>query len=342
MAGVPRRGSTLAFKRRGAAKKRGEVTMESLTVRRPTGGSDVLTDWGLNSDYGTLRDVLLGPIDNYRWMETSAISKRSFRLGRQYNPQTAQAQYREVLDVYAQAGVTVHTLPADPHLPYQLFARDSSVMTPWGAIVTQMHHPWRRGEYAPVLQFYQSRGIPLYDMVTASAFEGGDFNLLEPGVVLCGYTNDRSQEPGMRQIKSWIEAEGWEFRPYQLDPFDLLAERSRHRADRRLLFQRHRVGLQRGRAGRRPGAAARRQPRTQTKVPRPGPDRVRSGSRHDHRRRRRAALHVSIAAPRPGVNRVAARPVRQENPWRGPRRPVPRLPPGRAARRQQGSCSQGK
>ncbi|MGO1120472.1 dimethylarginine dimethylaminohydrolase family protein [Rhodovibrionaceae bacterium A322] len=190
-----------------------------LTVRQPKGGTATLTDWGLNSDYGTLRDVLLGPIDNYRWLETSAISKRSFRLGLTYNHQTAQAQYREILDVYEQANVTVHTLPADAHLPYQLFARDSSVMTPWGAIVTQMHHPWRRGEYAPVLQFYQDAGIPIYDMVTASAFEGGDFNLLEPGVVLCGYTNDRTQEPAMLQIKEWIEAEGWEFRPYQLDPF---------------------------------------------------------------------------------------------------------------------------
>ena len=46
---------------------------------------------------------------------------------------------------------TVASVPLDPDeaLPYQVYARDSSFMTPWGAVVTQMHQWWRRGEYAP-------------------------------------------------------------------------------------------------------------------------------------------------------------------------------------------------
>ena len=85
-------------------------------------------------------------------------------------------------------------------------------MTPWGAVVTQMHQWWRRGEYAPVVRFYQSKGIPIYNMVTASAMEGGDFDVIEPGTVLIGYCGERTQEPAARQIQGWLAKEGWEVR----------------------------------------------------------------------------------------------------------------------------------
>jgi N-dimethylarginine dimethylaminohydrolase len=85
-------------------------------------------------------------------------------------------------------------------------------MTPWGAVVTQMHQWWRRGEYAPVIKFYQSKGIPIWNMVTASAMEGGDFDVIEPGAVLLGYCGERTQEPAARQIAGWLEKEGWEVR----------------------------------------------------------------------------------------------------------------------------------
>ena len=68
--------------------------------------------------------------------------------------------------------MTVHMLEPDPHLPYQVFARDSSVMTPSGAIVTQPAQRWRRGEYAPVIRFYQDSGIPIAHMITAGSLGG--------------------------------------------------------------------------------------------------------------------------------------------------------------------------
>lgn len=36
-----------------------------MFVRDLTGGTPVLQDWGVNSEYGVLRDVLLGPPDNF-------------------------------------------------------------------------------------------------------------------------------------------------------------------------------------------------------------------------------------------------------------------------------------
>ena len=63
--------------------------------------------------------------------------------------------------------------------------------------------------------------IPLYDVITAGTFEGGDFMVLEPGVILCGYSGERTSEEGLKQMQGWVESEGWEFKSYQFDPYFL-------------------------------------------------------------------------------------------------------------------------
>ncbi len=192
----------------------------TLKHRIDGGGTPELTDWGMNSEYGVLRDVLLGPAEHYRWLETSSVSKRSIRLGWQFDSIVAQQQHAEMIACYEDAGVTIHMLEADPNLPYQIFARDSSVMTPWGAVVTQMGHPWRRGEYAPVIKFYHEQQIPVYDMISAGAFEGGDFQVIKPGVILCGYSDaDRTTKAAIDQMSAWFEAEEWEVHTYKFDSF---------------------------------------------------------------------------------------------------------------------------
>jgi N-dimethylarginine dimethylaminohydrolase len=168
--------------------------------------------WGANSEYGVLRDVLLCPPDNFRWLPTSSISKATLASGAEFDHDLALRQHAEMVDAYESAGVTVHFLDADPALPYQVYARDSSFMTPDGVVVTQMAQWWRRGEYAPVIRFYQANAIPIYGMVTAGSFEGGDFDVIEPGCVLIGYCGERTQEPAARQVGSWFEREGWEVR----------------------------------------------------------------------------------------------------------------------------------
>jgi N-dimethylarginine dimethylaminohydrolase len=177
------------------------------------------SSWGVNSEYGVLRDVLLCRPDNFHWLPTSSISKATLKSGAKFDLQTAQAQHREMVDAYDMAGVTTHFLDPDPDLPYQVYTRDSSFMTPYGAVVTQMNQWWRRGEYAPVIRFYQDREIPIFNMVTAAAFEGGDFDVIEPGCALVGYCGERTQEPAARQVARWFEAKDWEVRLAPIDSF---------------------------------------------------------------------------------------------------------------------------
>jgi N-dimethylarginine dimethylaminohydrolase len=168
--------------------------------------------WGADSEYGSLRRVLLGPPENFRWLATSAISKATLASGAKFDPELARAQHRELVSAYESADVRVHSLEPDPALPYQVFARDSSVMTPWGPVVTQLKQPWRRGEYAPVIRFYEGAGIPIWKMITAGALEGGDVTIVEPGCALIGNGEERTEIGAARQLGGWLEAEGWEVR----------------------------------------------------------------------------------------------------------------------------------
>jgi N-dimethylarginine dimethylaminohydrolase len=168
--------------------------------------------WGADSEYGELRRVLLGPPENFHWLPTSAISKATLASGAVFDPELALAQHRELVQAYESAGVEVERLEADPALPYQVFARDSSVMTPWGPVVMQLKQPWRRGEYAPVIRYYERAGIPIWRMITAGAIEGGDVTIVEPGCALIGNGEERTEIAAAQQLGGWLEAEGWEVR----------------------------------------------------------------------------------------------------------------------------------
>ncbi len=193
----------------------------SLRTRKSGGATKALHDWGVDCEYDVLRDVLLGPADNYRRLETSSVSRKSIRRNYQFDAEVARRQHAEMVAAYEPADVQVHMHAPDPVLPYQISARDSSVMTPFGAIITSMANWRRRGENFPAIETYQRLGIPIYDYVTAGAFEGGDFNVIEPGTVLIGWEGDegRSQEQSALKLKGWFEAEGWGVMLTDLDPF---------------------------------------------------------------------------------------------------------------------------
>jgi N-dimethylarginine dimethylaminohydrolase len=168
--------------------------------------------WGVDSEYGRLLDVLLCPPENFHWLPASAIARATLDSGLTFSPEDARRQHAEMVSVYQDAGVRVHQLAPDPALPYQVFARDSSINVDDGPIVTQLAQWWRRGEYSPVIAFYQQCGIPIKRMVTAGSFEGGDFMIVEPGVAAIGTGEERTQEKAARQVAGWLEAEGWEVR----------------------------------------------------------------------------------------------------------------------------------
>ena len=170
-----------------------------------------------------MHDVLLGDPAEFHWLgienaSYSALVRDTLRRGHRFEKKRALAQHAEMVDAFRDAGVTVHMLPARAELAYSVYTRDSSVMTR-GARSSASSRPRRRGEYAACLDFYAGAGIPVYDLVTAGNFEGGDFMLVAPGAVLIGYTGVRSEEVGARQVGGWLEAEGYDVCYAPIDEF---------------------------------------------------------------------------------------------------------------------------
>jgi arginine deiminase len=168
--------------------------------------------WGVDSEHGRLLDVLLCRPQNFRWLPTSAISRATLDAGFSYEPELAAKQHSSLASAYEEAGVRCHFLEPDSALPYQVFTRDSSAMGPNGTVVTQLAQYWRRGEYASVIRFHQEQDIPIRGMITAGSLEGGDVMIVEPGTVLIGAGETRTQEAAAVQLAGWFKEDGWEAR----------------------------------------------------------------------------------------------------------------------------------
>jgi N-dimethylarginine dimethylaminohydrolase len=173
--------------------------------------------WGVDSEYGRLRDVLLCPPDHYDWLPLNAVARASLATGQRPDPQAVRREWREFEDALEGAGVRRHHLTPEPHLGYQVYARDSSQMTPWGPVVTHMFKPMRQGEYAPVIAFYAALGCPVWRYANHGYLEGGDIAVIRPGLLAIGYTGTRTDLDGATQLRRWFEAEGWEVRLVPLD-----------------------------------------------------------------------------------------------------------------------------
>ena len=170
--------------------------------------------WGIDNDFSTLHDVLLGRPDHYRWVDAGPILRRTLQnrehTGAAFDLEVALAQHAEMVGIYERNDVVCHYLDADESLHRNFFARDSSAMTPWGALICHMQLKCRRADYVTTIRFYQDNDIPIWRYVTAGHFEGGDFVILEPGLVLIGHCGERSEQEGAEQVAAWVRQEGWE------------------------------------------------------------------------------------------------------------------------------------
>ena len=171
-------------------------------------------DWGISAQTGILTDVLLGKPDHFRWVPLNSISAvnqaNQEQMGYQFDQQRAMHQHQRMVEVYEKNGVRCHFVEADEGLPSSVFTRDSSFMTPWGAVIASIQTPPRRQDYSVASAFYQRAGIPIWKWITADHFEGGDFVIVKPGVALLGWSGDRSTKAGAEQVAVWLREKQWE------------------------------------------------------------------------------------------------------------------------------------
>ena len=171
-------------------------------------------EWGIKAQTGVLTDVLLGRPDHFRWVPLNSISAVTLanqeQLGLHFDSQKAMQQHQRMVEMYEANGVRCHFVDANEGLPSSVFTRDSSFMTPWGAVITSIQTPPRRQDYSVASDFYRNAGIPIWKWVTANHFEGGDFAIIKPGVSMLGWSGDRSTKEGAEQVAGWMHEMEWE------------------------------------------------------------------------------------------------------------------------------------
>lgn len=170
------------------------------------------SNWSVASETGVLTDVLLCRPTYYRWIPINAKAKATLQVGRPYDAKVVEAQFNELVDAFRIAGTTCHFLEADENLPYQIYTRDSSQMTPWGVAMMLMQRNERHGEYAAILDFYGSAGVPICFKTTAGSLEGGDIHIIRPGLAVIGYSGVRTDLAGASQFAKFLRGQGWEVR----------------------------------------------------------------------------------------------------------------------------------
>jgi len=173
--------------------------------------------FAIASETARLRQVLVCPPDHYRWIPANAVARRTLAAGTQPDRRALAAQHAELTAALAEASIQIHTIPAEPHLPYMAYTRDHAFVTPWGPVLCQLARPERRGEYAPVLDWHDRQGSRFWRKSSAGTLEGGDVHIIRPGLAVIGMSGGRTDEAGAEQAAGWLRAEGWECR---VEPFD--------------------------------------------------------------------------------------------------------------------------
>ncbi len=163
-------------------------------------------DWGVSSECGTLRAVLLrrpGP-------ELDAIEDfDKVQMRADLDPDAARAQHDDLVAAYRAHGVAVHCVENGRlDKPNSFFLRDLMLMTPEGAIVTRPASTVRAGEERFVAEALARLGVPILMTVHGrGTFEGADVSWIDED--LCFLAEGlRTNEEGANQVERMLREIG--------------------------------------------------------------------------------------------------------------------------------------
>ncbi|MDQ7793637.1 MAG: arginine deiminase family protein [bacterium] len=165
-------------------------------------------DWGVDSEYGGLKAVLVRRPGREWEGLTDPVAIRFRDLP---DPAKARDQHDQLMAVYAQHGVKVHYVEEmAPDKPNGLFCRDLCVMTPEGAILARPALAVRRGEERYLARTLGQLGVPIIRTVNGrGTFEGADLMWLDRSTAFLGLGN-RSNADGVAQVERELRAMGCE------------------------------------------------------------------------------------------------------------------------------------
>ena len=165
--------------------------------------------WGVDSEYGTLRDVLLCQPPHLQMVPCNAVTRDSLDKGLDCCSATAGQQHAALVQVLEAEGVRCHFVAPHEGLPDLAFTRDTVLMSPWGLIELKPALDHRRPEVAHAVMAARDLGVRWLASIEDGAIEGGDICILKPGVVIIGVSGDRTTEAGAKALARLFGERGW-------------------------------------------------------------------------------------------------------------------------------------
>jgi N-dimethylarginine dimethylaminohydrolase len=183
--------------------------------------SDSITNksgtWRIESETGVLREVLMCSPEHFTWLPTCEAAVSSLDNGLPFDHQRAMDQHRQLCSRISESGAVIRWLDTVKTLPDLCWTRDSSHMTPWGALITRLSESVRAGEHREVETFYHDAGHTVWHNIDRGNIEGGDIHFISPGMAVVGYSGVRTTREGAEQLANWVKHEGWEVRLQLVD-----------------------------------------------------------------------------------------------------------------------------
>lgn len=174
--------------------------------------------FGLDSEYGRLRSVMLASPDELELIACNSVSAQSARDGREPCLEKARRQHALLVMALEDEGVDVHIAPARPGLPDLTFTRDTSLMTPWGLVGLSPGATHRRKEVDAIFAAARDNDIPIAGRIGKGRIEGGDIALVRPGILAIGVSGERTDDVGAEALGGLFKGRGWHILTCRFDP----------------------------------------------------------------------------------------------------------------------------
>ena len=100
---------------------------------------------------------------------------------------------------------------------WNIFAIRAFVLLTWMVVMGALYGH----KVAQIIGLYSQELFEAQNLFEGDHFEGGDFNVIEPGCVLIGWEGEegRSHLRAAQQLKQWFEKEEWEVFITDIDPY---------------------------------------------------------------------------------------------------------------------------
>lgn len=171
--------------------------------------------WG---ETDCLTEVLLCPPTYLEAVPCCSVTRESLCDG--FAPSIAEAtrQHRALEKLLEAHRITTRQIVAQPGMPDLCFTRDSAVMTPWGLLGLNPSTAHRRMEPAQMLIYARNAKVPALGAIEVGTIEGGDICIVRDGLLIVGWSGERTDERGAIAVCELFAAAGWTCITYRFDP----------------------------------------------------------------------------------------------------------------------------